>query len=289
MKTIIISGADTGYWSLLSGMLHSIEHDVRRESISVGVLDLGLAPEHLSLLRTFGATVVTPEWDFPITHFRVPPANYLKAMTARPFLTRYFPGYDTYVWLDADCWVQDWKAIALLISTAREKEFSIVAEVHRSYVPFFRNVAYLQWLYGSFRLCYGENVANTLSHFPLLNSGVFASVRDAPHWSHWQSHLAGILKQTNEFYHFSEQVALNGAIRQGTLTTAILPAYCNWMCNRAMPILALDGKTFTEPEPPYVTLGVVHLAAISKTEQYSILDHAGKTHRRVLTYPPLPI
>ncbi|MGH6976466.1 MAG: hypothetical protein ACREED_05505 [Stellaceae bacterium] len=32
---------------------------------------------------------------------------------AFPFLRRYFPGYDVYLWLDGDTWVQDAEAIEL--------------------------------------------------------------------------------------------------------------------------------------------------------------------------------
>ena len=72
MNTIIISGADAAYWPLLSGLLHSIEQGPRREGIAVGILDLGLAPEHRDRLRSYGAIVVEPGWDYPVAHFSKP-------------------------------------------------------------------------------------------------------------------------------------------------------------------------------------------------------------------------
>ena len=289
MKAIIISGADAAYWPLLSGMLHSIEHAVRKENMAVGVLDLGLAPEHRDRLLSYGAIVVEPKWDYPIAHFRKPPPTTFRAMTARPFLPRYFPGYDLYIWLDADCWVQDWQAIKLLATAASQKKFAIVAEVHRSYGGFRQSGTYLEWLHGCYRHCYGDTIANSLSNFPLLNVGVFAGTSDAAQWSRWQWHLGEIIKQHDESFFFAEQTALNGAIREGNLATALLPAHCNWMCNRAMPGFNPERNIFTEPEPPYLPLGIIHVAASVKTGVWPVLDQTGKTHMKVLTYPLLPM
>jgi hypothetical protein len=285
MSTIIISGADAAYWPLLSGMLHSIEQGPRKEGIAVGILDLGLAPQHRDRLRSYGAIVVEPGWDYPVAHFSKPAPTAFRAMTARPHLPRHFPGYDMYIWLDADCWVQDPQAIALLAAAASQKKFAIVPEVHRSY---FTLAPYVQWLHECYRRCYDEKAANWLVYYPLLNCGVFAATGDAPQWAKWQEHLGRIIKRHDEFFFFAEQTALNGAIREGELATALLPAHCNWMCNRAMPGIDPQGNIYVEPEPPYLPLGIIHLAA-AKSGVWPILDRTGKTHMRTLTYPPLPM
>lgn len=172
---------------------------------------MGLAPEHRDRLRRYGAIVFEPEWDYPIAHFRVPPPPAFRAMTARPHLPCHFPGYDLYIWLDADCWVQDWQAVTLLATAASQKKFSIVAEVHRSYCAFFHFGSYQQWLHDCYRRCYSENDANMLVNYPLLNSGVFAATNDAPPWRQWQRHLGEIMKHQEEFFFFAYQTALNGA------------------------------------------------------------------------------
>jgi hypothetical protein len=60
------------------------------------------------------------------------------------------------------------------------------------------------------------------------------------------------------------------------------------MCNRAMPGINPEGNIYVEPEPPYLPLGIIHLAA-AKSGAWPILDQTGKTHMRTLTYPPLPM
>src|SRR5215470_17824863 len=110
MKSIICSAADAGYWHLLSGMLNSIENTAKNDGFTFGILDLGLADEQRLRISQFGAALVTPDWDYPISHFQKAPAPVYRAQTARPHLRKYFPGFDLYIWLDADCWVQDWQA-----------------------------------------------------------------------------------------------------------------------------------------------------------------------------------
>ncbi len=287
-RTILISGADAGYWPLLSGLLHSIESSARKEGVSIGVLDFGLAPEQLERLRRCGAIVVAPGWDYSLAHFRQPAPATFKAMTARPHLPRYFPGYELYVWLDADCWVQDWQAIRALAASARQWSFAVVPEVHRSYSGFYAQTPVLDFLFTCYNTCFGQEVAATQIHHSLLNSGVFVAAGAAPHWGVWHKHLAAVLQRLQEPFFFAEQTALNYAVRHEKLPAALLPAQCNWMCNRALPFLALDGKTLVEPAPPHLPLGVIHLTANTKHGLWPVVDLAGQTHMRVLTHPPLP-
>ena len=53
-------------------------------------------------------------------------------MTARPFLPRYFPDHDVYLWIDADCWVQQWDAIALFLRGAQRRPIAVAPEIHRA-------------------------------------------------------------------------------------------------------------------------------------------------------------
>jgi len=216
MNMIIISAADAGYWNCLSGLLHSIEPHIRRERITVGILDVG-----------------------PTT-------------------------------------------------AQRDRLEKFVAELHRSYSDFFTgNVVLSRAIHRWFAKCYGERAASHLIHFPYLNSGVFSALPNAPHWLVWQNHLGKVLKRLPELFIYAEQTALNGAIRLARLPIAVLPAHYNFMCNRALPRLALDGSTFVEPEPPYLRIGILHLAALTHRGQWPIVDLRGNTHHMVLAYPPL--
>ena len=58
---------------------------------------------------------------------------HLRSLTARPFLPDYFPGYDVYIWIDCDAWVQEQFALEWLFYTAASGALGIVPELDRSY------------------------------------------------------------------------------------------------------------------------------------------------------------
>ena len=78
-----------------------------------------------------GRHLVVPQWDFDFPGRDKLKDGY-KALTARPFLPRYFPGFELYFWIDADCWVQQGDAIALFLAAARTGALAVAPEIHRS-------------------------------------------------------------------------------------------------------------------------------------------------------------
>ena len=131
-------------------------------------------------------------------------------------------------------------------------------------------------------------MADKLASYPLLNCGVFAAVREGPIWKAWSDQLGEILARVRNAFFFAEQTALNVCIRQEEITTAFLPARYNWMCNRAFPLISADGKTLLEPNPPYEPLGILHMAANTRTGLWPLYDQRGKLHHRSLAFPLLP-
>src|ERR1019366_3197819 len=101
-----------------------------------------------------GAILKEPGWDLDFPGRAALPRHY-QAMTARPYLPRHFPGYETYLWIDADAWVQDDAVLDLFIATARRGELAIVPEIDRGYwtihkrpKPWGQNQKAFAWSYG---------------------------------------------------------------------------------------------------------------------------------------------
>lgn len=214
-KVIIISGSDAGYASLLTGLLASLEKLARADSIDIGILDLGLDGAFRMNLKRRGCLVVAPEWDYPLKLFKDRPPASFKALTARPHLRRHFPGYDLYLWIDADAWVQQWEAIRLYIDAAQRSGFAITPEVDRSYSERYATESVLSWRFRKYQKCFNNAVAESLSLLPIANSGVFAARVDAPHWAAWARTLGEIFERIREPYFFAEQIALNHVVRTG--------------------------------------------------------------------------
>ena len=283
-KTIIISASTGAYFPLLDEMLSSLEPAAKRDGMDIGILDLGLGEGQRQNLRQRNVLMAVPPWDYDLSRFTQPPPPHFKAMTARPHLPKYFPGYEMYMWIDADCWVQRWDAAQLYLAAAATKGFACTPECDRSYVPFLTEMSVLAFALKCFRGSVDENAALSLAQFPMINSGVFAARADAPHWEKWSMALGEALGKRNEADFFVEQTALNIVVRTGRLATALLPSWCNWICHRALPICTADGSTFLDPQPPHQPLGIIHLTGNFKTGLWNLRSVLGDSRECSLRF-----
>jgi hypothetical protein len=279
---IIASAADAGYFPLLQDMVLSVR--AQRSSAAIGVLDLGLLPEQRAWLADRVTHLVRPGWDLDFPG-RDRAAESFKAQVARPFLPRHFPGYDMYLWIDADAWLQDWRAIELYRAAAGRDRLAIVPEIDRAYKRHYKRPKLfgrtLPWK--NYREAFGWRAADRLGRNPMVNCGVFALHREAPHWQAWEHLIAQVLQRTRFFY--AEQTALNYGIFAERLPVNFLPAYCNWLAGDAVPAFDERSGLFVEPHAPHETIGVMHLAGPEqKTQRFRLQRLDGGTVETVLRY-----
>jgi hypothetical protein len=254
---IIVSAADSGYFPLLRDAVLSMR--ALNRHVSVGVLDLGLAPEQLAWLGEQAVQMVRPGWDVAFPGRDCMPDTF-KAQVARPFLPRHFPGYEMYFWLDADAWLQEWRPVELYCRAAGRGKLAIALELDRAYKRHYKRPKLLgmNLAWKTYREAFGWRVADRLGRNPTANVGVFALHREAPHWDAWAQRMTQVLQRTRFF--FAEQIALNYAIFGDGLPANFLPAYCNWAVGDALPAFDPARGLFVEPYAPHETIGVMHLA-----------------------------
>jgi hypothetical protein len=269
---IIVSAADRGYFPLLRDAVLSVR--ALGPEVAIGVLDLGLDDEHRRWLAGQATHLVAPGWDVAFPRQEQTP-NTLRAQVARPFLPRHFPGYEMYVWLDADAWLQDWRAVELFCAAAGRDRLAIAPEIDRAYKRHYKRPKLfgLTLTWKMYREAFGWRAADRLGRNPMLNCGVFALHRDAPHWAAWQRLIAQVLQRTRFFY--VEQAALNYAIYAERLSVNLLPAYCNWMPGDAAPAFDPERRVFVEPYAPHETIGVMHLAGPDQKNHVFRLERLG--------------
>jgi hypothetical protein len=281
-ELIIASAADSGYFPLLQDAVLSVR--ALRPEVPIGVFDLGLAAAERAWLADRVTHVVRPEWDFAFPN-RERAAEVLKAELARPFLPRYFPGYEMYFWLDADAWLQDWRVVELYCAAAGKDRLAITPEIDRAYKRHYKRQKLfginLQWK--SYREAFGWRVADRLGRNPMVNGGVWALHAEAPHWAAWRRILAQVLQRTS--FTPAGQTALNYAIFAERLPVNFLPAYCNWMPGDAAPAFDPARRRFVEPHAPHEIIGVMHLAgAEQKTNLFRLNQLGGGTVDTALRY-----
>jgi hypothetical protein len=283
-RFVLCSGADAGYFDLLADLVRSVRDRPEGRETAIGVLDLGLEPAQREWLRARGAAIVAPGWDLDFPRRERTPLL-RKAQIARPFLPRHFPGHETYLWIDADAWVQEWDAVETLLATARRGKLAIVPELDRSYKRHYKRPKFLgmtlQW--HCYRRAFGLRAADRLGRNPMVNCGVFALAGDSPAWRVWAETMARALERTNFVY--VEQIALNHAIFTGAVAASFLPATCNWLCGDAAPMWDAARRRCVEPNAPHAAIGILHLAGEGqKSRAFALAALEGGTVETGLRY-----
>ena len=286
-RIIAITGGDAGYFDLIKDCIGSLRSTSEGRAVALGVLDCGLAADQRAWCAAQGGEVVAPGWDFDFPGREHLAAGY-KALTARPFLPRYFPGFDLYFWIDGDCWVQQGDAISLFLAAAGTGALAVAPEIHRSMRHYRHAWGEFSTLCGTaYEACFDRATAERLIRYPMINAGVFALRADAPHWAGWADVFGEALQRSTDL---TDQLALNVLVYDKGFDHEPLPARCNWPVHHATPAWDAERLLFVEPAMPYEPLGIVHMTIYTK--QLAALDvrelggpHAGEVRLRSLRWP----
>jgi hypothetical protein len=260
-KAIAITGGDAGYFDLMRDCIDSLRAVPEGRALALGILDCGLTAEQRAWCQAQGAVLVETEWDLDFPGREKLKDGY-KALTARPFLPRYFPGHDLYLWIDGDCWVQQGDAISLFLAAARTGALAVAPEIHRSMRHYRHAWPEFAAVNGAaFEACFDKATAERLIRYPLINAGVFALRADAPHWRGWGDLLGEALQRSTNM---TDQVALNVLVYDKGFGCEPLPSRCNWPVHHATPAWDAERALFVEPAMPYDPLGILHLTIYTK-------------------------
>src|SRR5690606_22243849 len=148
----------------------------------------------------------------------------------RPFIPEMFPGYDLYVWLDADTCVHRWSAIEMLIEAPKKGDrISLTTSGDRAYTTPDRIFWLLNWpikvknFYSSNgRKPFGNSYAKAMVAHYVLSAGCFALTADAPHWKRWQDLVIEAATKGKLFP--AEQLALGKLVHLEGYRAELLPA-----------------------------------------------------------------
>lgn len=286
-RTIAITGGDAGYFDLIKDCVGSLRATTEGQALALGVLDCGLTGEQRAWCLDQGAAVVVPGWDFDFPGRDKLKDGY-KALTARPFLPRYFPDFDLYLWIDGDCWVQQGDAIALFERAARTGALAAAPEIHRSMRHYRHAWGEFSSINGAaYESCFDRETAERLIRYPMINAGVFALAAEAPHWGGWADVMGEALQRSTNM---ADQVALNVLVYDRGFACEPLPSRCNWPVHHATPAWDAERSLFVEPAMPYEALGILHLTIYTK--KLATLDvrelggpHDGQVRARSLRWP----
>ncbi|MGE0714332.1 MAG: hypothetical protein AB7P02_02725 [Alphaproteobacteria bacterium] len=259
-RVAVVTAADAAYARFAAGLLRSLraaETGIGGARFQVHVIDLGLGQAEHTMLAPLG-NIVTPSAPLPI-EMPAPMRAFLLARMVKPFLPRLVPGFDTYVWLDADAWVQLPTALPLLVTAARSVGVAAVPEIDAAYTFLF-DADSPQRLTVAKR--YLENCsrrdARRLFTLPAINSGVVAAQAGSPLWAAWQARIADAFGRVRRAALTSDQAAFNAALYLDRVPFRTMSAVFNWLVSGAPPLIDRTDLLCT-PLQPRQRIQICHL------------------------------
>lgn len=267
VKVLIVTGCDDAYAPWVRAIACRFGPYRERNEVRLACLNLGLSD---ALAAEFGPLfdhTVQPGWDLSVPEPMRLAEPHLRALTARPFLRDYFPGYDVYLWIDADVVVQEPEVARWYVQGALERGMALVPQVHYAYQ---HTEASFQWRMRRLAAYFGEARAREFAWATYYNAGVFALTAGAPHWRGWEACFREGLQRCGGVL-VCDQTALNEAVRREHLGVTPLPASANWLCHLAMPVRGPNGL-HVGPGIAREEIGFAHFSAGTKA---SIAEEVG--------------
>ncbi|MGB7300846.1 MAG: hypothetical protein WA888_01255 [Burkholderiaceae bacterium] len=261
-------------------LLDSLEAMNLTPNYDIGLIDLGLKPDQMTQLEARNIRRVDARW--PVSAPKGQDRIEYIAFAAKPYAKEYFPGYDVYVWMDADLWAQTPAFWTNLIEGAARDGIAVPAEqdINYSKMP----AIWRLWMWRHFARTYGVFKAFRLMNTPVLNNGLFACRADAPHWELWQKHFEMMVHKTRRMIAI-DQLALISMLQIENQSCALLPATDNWVCSLATPWWDPQRGVFVRPGEPDNTISIMHLTTPSRERMFDVVTPDGQSERRYLYRP----
>lgn len=295
-KLAFVSASDSNYYPMLLEWIHSIRRFPKGQKANICIMDAGLSAEQIARLQELNCKTHAPDWPCDLPASQIRGRDYLKGCVCRPFINQYFPGYETYIWMDPDTWIQKWEAIETFIQGAQDGAITLTSQTDRAYQKQVR----IKWLgtlplkvrgfyFSNAKAAYGAKIAKKLYDHNVLLAGMFALRGDAPHWEKWQSLMIDKLQKGKGKIFTSDQLTLGRLCYLENYPYTVLPAYMHWLCE-TKPLWDESKNLFVEPFLPHEEIGILHLSGwdrmrLDRSENTDFETLNGQTITHTYRYP----
>lgn len=271
-RTALVTAADAAIFPLLVGLLRSLA-PLDRGKFALCLIDLGLSPGQRAYVEPLfdrienidDARLVRPAPD--IIRDIEPRVPFWRALTSRPYIPDYFPGFAAYINIDADTWFQRLDVLDYMADETAAGRLVIAPEMDPAYKTFHSASAHEESVKDKrtlTRAFFGDSLADMTAALPYYNIGLYGLPADARHWGVFKHYLTEIAKE--KFHFLCESVVFNIVMLQLRNFT-LLPATCNWMCSLADPVRGADGQ-WRSPAYPFPVIEMLHLTGAHKLDNY---------------------
>jgi hypothetical protein len=244
-----------------------------------GVLDLGMTATQQAQLASRGVRCVAGTW--PVQPPKGQDRPEFVAFAGKPFARDYFPGYEVYLWIDADMWVQNAQFWRDLIEGAVRAGCAVSEESHPGYrtMPMKERV----WMHRHLARAFGLAASARLARFPMINNGLFAMHADAPHWALWQARFRQLVERTQRMIAI-DQLAMFAMIHLDRPDCVLSDATNNWVCSLGTPHWDPERARFVTPVGE--SISVLHVTTPARERVFQIpAIGTGRVSERYLHRP----
>ena len=183
------------------------------------------------------------------------------AHVLKPFANLLFPGFERYLWMDADMWAQGRGFFDALVQGTQTTGMAVPVERDGCYSP--TPWQERQWLIRRLTRVYGLRVMLGSCHRPMINTGMFMLEAGAGHWQAWQRETRRVVAATGRAI-ASDQVALFALMYHDGLPVHTVDAVHNWICSRAVPAWHPARQIFVTPDDTGREITVLHNTSPSR-------------------------
>jgi len=289
-KIAIISGADKKYYPFLKNLIISLKKTKSLEIADLCILDAEKDSTYLE--ENFDCIHKIKKARFSLRLNFSDTKDWFKLLTERPFIKDYFPGYENYIWLDADTEVLDIDGIKNLIEATKSRELAIAPEINESYV--FNNTKFgikkiflsfykiSGWSFKNYNKYFGKGLGEDLFFKPLFNNGVFCIKSESKLWNLWKAEYQNALDKAKSSYGIkTDQLSLNKIIYENFTNISILDSTNNWIVQKAENLIKKD-DSFLTPSFPQRKINILHYTNLSSEDDFDCIENGIKKKMSII-------
>ena len=280
-KNVIISGSDKNYFPFLKNLIYSLHQNNCFELCDICLLDSEDKSEYLDELKDL--ITEKKKARISLNIFFKENNNWFKLLTERPFMKDYFPGYENYIWMDADTEVLDINGIKNLILGVEDKDIAIVPEINESYIfqnkkfgikKLFKSIYKISgWSFKNYNKYFSKELGEDLFFKPLFNNGVFCLKAESDIWDLWKKEYQNALNKAKSSYGIkTDQLSLNKVIYENFSKVSILDATNNWIISKSEKIKK-EKEFFFTPSFPNRKINILHYTNYKYTDNFIVNEN----------------
>jgi hypothetical protein len=232
--TAVVFSCDENFFGLAKGLVLSLRQPGDLSPKNIHFLDIGASHDSLQWLEAQGVRVLGDVKKFCLPEqVSEVGRNYRVAQLLRPDLPRIITGYDYYMWIDSDVWLQDLSSLKVFRRAAEAKNGAavVVPTIDCTYGILLEDCTrFTKYAQGWYEPLYGPAIANEFSRKTIFNSGMFCMAASSQLWDAWRHELSKVRygEIKNDFSkHLAEQTCFNYLLHT-TKNYSVLDATYNY-------------------------------------------------------------